>query len=119
MRSAAEASWAVEDTEAEAKIDDEEQVRIFVTGTGSRGEGIVDGSLGAEMEMEMDELTTEEEPVKATGGRDRMDVERVVGDVFRMGKEERVAILVCGPVGLAGEVREEVGKWVRRGRDVW
>jgi hypothetical protein len=34
-------------------------------------------------------------------------------------KRYRVAILVCGPKGLAREVRGLVGEWVKRGREVW
>lgn len=43
----------------------------------------------------------------------------IVDSVFRKGKGERVAVLVCGPAGMARELRRDVGKWVGKGRDVW
>ncbi|KOS17908.1 Ferric/cupric reductase transmembrane component 2 [Escovopsis weberi] len=49
----------------------------------------------------------------------RPDIPQIVDDTFRRGYEERVAVLVCGPAGMASEVRAQVRPWVMRGRDVW
>lgn len=113
MRSAAEAAWAVE-PEARTKLDDDENLKIYLTG---EHEAFVpeDGSV----ELEELEGTREEECVRATGGRDRPDLGGIVDAVFRKGGEERVAVLVCGPTGMAREVRRAVGRWVGKGRDVW
>jgi hypothetical protein len=60
-----------------------------------------------------------EEPVKAAGGRERPDLRKIVDGTFRHGNEERVAVLVCGPKQMARELREQVGRWVKKGRDVY
>ena len=51
--------------------------------------------------------------------RGRPDLRRIVDEVFAGGEEGKVAVLVCGPVGMGRVVRREVGKWVRRGREVF
>ncbi|KAK3713030.1 hypothetical protein LTR37_008715 [Vermiconidia calcicola] len=50
-------------------------------------------------------------------GRPRLDV--VVDLIFTDGMSEKIAILVCGPKGLRSPLRDEVGRWVRKGREVW
>jgi hypothetical protein len=55
---------------------------------------------------------------RARATRKRPDWARLVDDVFRLGGEERVAVLVCGPHGMARDVRAEVDRWVARGRAV-
>lgn len=70
------------------------------------------------------ELTTLSRPdsdsgLRIRGGYARPDFGKIVDEVFRMGGEERVAVFVCGPAGMAGDVRREVGRWVAKGRDVW
>jgi NAD(P)H-flavin reductase len=118
MRSAAEASWAVE-LDTGTKIDDDENVKIFLTRTRADSLSHDQEPIPVDGSIELDELTEIDEPVEATGGRDRPDIEKIVDEVFRAGNEERVAVLVCGPAGMAKEVRKEVGKWVSKGRDVW
>ncbi|EME87388.1 uncharacterized protein MYCFIDRAFT_108114, partial [Pseudocercospora fijiensis CIRAD86] len=49
----------------------------------------------------------------------RPDVAQAVQDVFTQGRTERVGVVVCGPRGLSRNVRKEVGRWVKQGRDVW
>lgn len=96
-----------------SKIDEDENLKIYLTGEH-------DTFVPEDGSVELDEMTgREEECVKATGGRDRPDIGGIVDAVFRKGGEERVAVLVCGPVGMAGEVRRHVGRWVGKGRDVW
>lgn len=118
MRSGAEASWA---TELEVRgfdvLEEDENVKIYITGSSLRDRLFVpeDGSV------ELDELQGKEEDnvIKATGGKERPDLGEIVNEVFRVGNEERVAVLVCGPAGMARELRSHVGKWVGRGREVW
>ncbi|KFY34780.1 hypothetical protein V494_06477 [Pseudogymnoascus sp. VKM F-4513 (FW-928)] len=73
-------------------------------------EGVVDG------EVEMSDLAED-------GGRKkknrRVDMGEVVDVVFRNGEAERVAVIVCGPAGMARDVRNAVGRWVGKGRDAW
>ncbi|KXL50636.1 hypothetical protein M433DRAFT_545724 [Acidomyces richmondensis BFW] len=49
----------------------------------------------------------------------RPDLSRIVEQIFQPGREEKVAVIVCGPRALRQDLRKEVGKWVRRGREVW
>ncbi|RCI11209.1 hypothetical protein L249_7585 [Ophiocordyceps polyrhachis-furcata BCC 54312] len=51
--------------------------------------------------------------------RGRPDLDTVVDAVFRQGHEDPVAVLVCGPAGLAADVRRRVRPWVIQGRDAW
>lgn len=103
VRSAAEVEWA-----AEAVGEVASGVEIVVTRE-EEEDGVVDGGV------EMLDLAEE-------GGRrkrGRVDVGGVVDGVFRKGEGERVAVIVCGPGGMAREVRTAVGRWVNKGRDVW
>jgi NAD(P)H-flavin reductase len=117
MRSGAEASWAtkpqIQDTES---LEDHENVKIYITGSNSRDRAFTpeDGSVELE-ELQRDE----DEPTRASGGKDRPDLGGIVDEVLRAGNEERVAVLVCGPEGMARELRRHVGKWVSKGRGVW
>lgn len=116
LRSAAEAAWAV-DPEARVKIDEDENVQIYVTGgaTGRSPSNIPGGEAG----IELDDFQNIEEPVKASGGRGRPNLGAIVDDVFRKANEKRVAVLVCAPPEMAREVRRHVGRWVWKERDVW
>ena len=49
----------------------------------------------------------------------RPDFRTIVDEIFSFNDGERVAILVCGPSGMGTSVRREVGRWVRKGRDVF
>ena len=49
----------------------------------------------------------------------RPDFRTIVDEIFSADDGERVAVLVCGPSGMGTSVRREVGRWVRRGRDVF
>lgn len=50
--------------------------------------------------------------------RKRPDLRRIVDETFRKSAEERVAVLVCGPDGMAREIRGYVSSWVEKGREV-
>lgn len=118
MRSGAEASWATElETEEVDSLENDENVKIYITGSSLR-DRVFDPEDGS---VELDELQDKEEEgwIKANGGKERPDLRRIVDEVFRTGSEERVAVLVCGPVGMARELRKQVGKWVGKGREVW
>lgn len=52
-------------------------------------------------------------------GRTRPDLKVIVDSLFQEGREARVAVLVCGPAGMAREIRAQLDRWVLQGRDVW
>jgi len=118
MRSAAEASWAV-DPNKRSIVNTDENIEVFVT----RGKfDDVDNTREAVSEegtIELDDLNQVEESIKVRGGHHRPHLQKIVDDTFSHGKEERVAILVCGPAEMAKELRVHVGDWVQKGRYVW
>ncbi|KAH8593927.1 hypothetical protein B0O99DRAFT_626442 [Bisporella sp. PMI_857] len=115
MRSAAESAWAVDQ---ETPLENDDNLRIYMTRTASdqhRDEiAPTDGSV------ELEAIPLVEEPaLKLSGRNERPDLKKIVDEVFRFGLEERVAVLVCGPTKMARELREHVGEWVSRGREVF
>jgi ferredoxin-NADP reductase len=119
LRTASDASWAL-NPESRSRIDEDESVKIFVTQLPTTGteESVIPGNPSA---IELKDLKKGEDEmvVRATGGYDRPDFAEIVDGVFKLGNEESVAVIVCGPAGMARDVRSEVGRWVRKGRDVW
>lgn len=50
----------------------------------------------------------------------RPNTRAIVDDFFHEDEDEgKVAVLVCGPASMGKALREEVGHWVRKGRDVF
>ncbi|KAK3723524.1 hypothetical protein LTR37_001776 [Vermiconidia calcicola] len=43
----------------------------------------------------------------------------VVDHVFTHGVSEKIAVLVCGPKSLRSGLRDEVGRWIWKGREAW
>lgn len=100
---------------------EDSNVRIFVTGkSNQRFRNQYTGS-GVELEdlnrRGRDGVDAEEIFNKVE--RSRPDLARIVDGIFSYGSEERVAVLVCGPSGMARELRSHLGRWVGRGREVW
>lgn len=113
VRSAAEATWAVSPTPGAGggSVLDDRNVQLFLTGD----MGVADTSTG---EVEMTDLRRDGRG-GGGGNRKRPDVRRIVDDTFRKGLEESVAVMVCGPDGMARDVRESVRPWLMKGRRVW
>ena len=122
VRKLVETSWAFPLKQQESKRGSGmEGVEIHVTGqpgvNGNEG-------LGESFEMaERDKLIGEGEDkgllaqgitVKYT----RPDLREVVDETFS-GHAEKVAVLVCGPTSMGSQLKKDVGKWVRRGKDVY
>lgn len=123
MRSAAESAWTNTNTTHQSVFANDDRVKIYVTGV--RADDL-DSSLahpGAEDgSLEMEDLSKDEQQnVLATSGRGTgaPDLGSIVDKTFRYGENERVAVLVCGPTGMAEELRGHVGRWVGKGRYVW
>ncbi|KAK1831279.1 Ferric/cupric reductase transmembrane component 2 [Podospora conica] len=117
VRGREEVAWAA--TEGGMIMEEDENVRVFVTGTAGGGAG--EGASGVEMGTL--QQGGRRRSHGAAAGREvvkgRPDLKGIVDGVFRGGADERVAVLVCGPEAMAREVRGHVGVWARRGRDVW
>ena len=121
MRDIAEASWAFEPEEGKpVTVEQDENMKIYVTEKKDDGPDAERGVIPAGS-LEMDELHWKAEDVLVNGGFERPDLTNIIDEVFRKGNEERVAVLVCGPQGMARVVRKSVGGWVERegSREVW
>ena len=120
MRTEAESSWVAR-SEGAISLQEDDNVNIYLTGSVSLERGFEPGDMGVELdELQGKEGDGEGEAlIKANGGRQRPNLSKIVDEVFAMGNGERVAVLVCGPAGMARELRGCVGKWVARGREVW
>lgn len=138
-RSMADVSWALPADEKE-KEGFTERVRFYLTqntddiaGSSSRGDFTIgeddeqiplgDGEEGIELEEQKKPLMANGSGEKTGSGfsvtAGRPDLTRIVEQVFSQSSTERVAVLVCGPRGLSRALRRDVGKWVKRGRQVW
>ena len=126
VRRLAETSWAF----PPGRPDDSkhlEGVDIFVTGP-HVAESAAAANAASEaresIEMAQRDQLLEEDDDKALAARgitvrySRPNLREVVDEAFR-GHAERVAVLVCGPKGMGDSVRKEVGRWVRKGKDVY
>lgn len=107
VRHARDASWAAETSVAETSLLHDPGVRIFVTGDRSAA-----AHIGADEEEGVEML-------RLGQGEKRPDWEAIVDEVFRLGLEEPVAVLVCGPKRLTRDVRRRVRPWAARGRRIW
>ncbi|KAI8960352.1 hypothetical protein F5Y11DRAFT_358536 [Daldinia sp. FL1419] len=104
VRGAADASWPSDD----AGNDIEDNMQVFLTRTVPR-----DVTLREAVELDSNSYLNPRQIHK------RPDLRQIVDDFFRQGVEERVAVLVCGPEGMARELRSHVGVWAKKGRNIW
>ena len=118
MRSASEAAWAIGSEEG-MNLEGDEHVKVYVTGQSSRDNQHDGELLPVDGSVELENLQVRDEPVKASGGRERPDLRKIVDETFKHGNDERVAVLFCGPQDMARELRGHVTRWVERGRDVF
>ena len=118
MRSASEAAWAIGSEEGR-DLEGDEHVKIYLTGQSLHNNQYAEELLPVDGSVELDVLQSNEEPVKASGGRDRPDLRKIVDETFKHGNEEQVAVLFCGPQNMARELRGHVGRWVEKGRHVF
>lgn len=107
VRGAGDATWAVGGQGGDLMADD--NVKIYLTGyilptQGETEEGVELRSLSGRA---------------ASNSRKRPDLKKIVDDTFRMGSEERVAVLVCGPGDMGTGLRGYVRPWAMKGRNVW
>lgn len=135
-RSMADVSWALP-TDVKEREGFVERLRVHVT---RNAEGIpadTQGSFvvgdeeelaaGAENGIELEEqkqLLSEDGTGERNSGEviaqaGRPDLTRSVEQMFAHSSSERIAVVVCGPHSLSQDLRQAVGRWVRRGREVW
>jgi ferredoxin-NADP reductase len=114
LRSAAEAEWAT-DSEKQT-FAQRSNAHIYLTHPQLRGNALENAF---DEGMEMDEVR---EPVETIAGvkplAGRPDLKDIVDETFSYHVDERVAVIFCGPQNMGRELRNHVGKWVARGREV-
>ncbi|KAL0939529.1 ferric reductase like transmembrane component [Colletotrichum truncatum] len=125
VRGAGDATWAMAADRSPKSIFDDSNVQIFLTGDtlDSETTGPMAGlpaETNPEGEMEMNPMYRDRRRNLFTNehNRKRPNLRNVVDNFFRQGAEERVAVLVCGPSEMGREMREYVGAWVMKGREV-
>ncbi|APA14305.1 hypothetical protein SS1G_11881 [Sclerotinia sclerotiorum 1980 UF-70] len=143
MRDAAESSWALspptqtssEDVDEELKFENsnDADIELYITSPQTSHSTATSPSSSSPPHtstststststhepnnIEMHTLSTPSLPTPKKYSRP--DLRAIVDETFTQGLEERVAVLVCGPPGMAEELRSYVGMWVMRGRNVW
>lgn len=115
LRSAAEASWAI-DYEKQA-FSQSSNVHIYLTRHRLRGNALDDTVHAEGLELnELQESSDMVGGVKPLAGRP--DLKDIVDETFRYNADERVAVIFCGPREMGRELRTHAGKWVTKGREV-
>ncbi|KAK4166564.1 putative ferric reductase transmembrane component [Cladorrhinum sp. PSN259] len=94
-------------------------------GSGSDVEGTPEGGTELSSLFKRRSMTGTEARYYYTAehNRKRPDLGKIVDNVMRTsagggGAESKVGVAVCGPEGMARQLRKEVGRWVMKGRDV-
>ncbi|MCJ1228147.1 hypothetical protein MMC12_004808 [Toensbergia leucococca] len=133
VRRRAEAKWGLEQLREEDGGDAlPEGCEVYVTGEGRRiaEAGAKDEGEDGSIELRERERLLEGEDGDGREGEDGMesdstvrygrpDLKAIVNDVFDGKGTGKVAVLVCGPMGIGEALRKEVGRWVWMGREVF
>ncbi|TID24397.1 hypothetical protein E2P81_ATG02700 [Venturia nashicola] len=133
VRKISETSWALPIPETSGKGGNGREMGaeqdLYITGTGSEdaGAGYKEVDQGESIEMmgergglvgDGDEGVSLEEQGMQIKYR-RPDLRDLVDETFGQGQTGKVAVLVCGPPGMGAQVRREVGRWVKKGKNVY
>lgn len=128
VKSAKEASWGlnmVADLDVSNSLELYETHRSRPKGARSADERMqgVDGIELQEqrrlLDHDGDQGAAIDAPKGCTVRNGRPSFGKSVDEVFTRDKAGRIAVLVCGPAGMANDLRKEVGRWVAQGRDVF
>lgn len=106
VHSPGDATWAPADSTGKSLMDDD-QVQLFLTG--DMGVSSTRNTAGGDIQLD----SRPQHNVK------RPNFQKIVDDIFKTGTNEKVAVLVCGPVQMGRELRRCLTPWVMKGRDVW
>ncbi|KAI5920587.1 ferric reductase like transmembrane component [Camillea tinctor] len=118
VRTPGDATWPVNGNKN--GIMDGDNIQIYLTGnildarnndtTASiRGEQIEMNDISEDRRNRYDRIYDNKRP----------NFQNIVDELFRQSVEDRIAVVVCGPAGMAQELRSCVGVWVKKGRRVW
>ncbi|KAL7797232.1 hypothetical protein V8C37DRAFT_370409 [Trichoderma ceciliae] len=124
IRSAGDATWAVTGNGSEKSLLDDDNVHIYLTENIGTSNDVNDSAgnhhrRDGSIELENVVRGSRQQRTATGNNRRRPDIQKIVDDVFRHGIDEKVAVLVCGPEEMTREVRQRIGPWVIKGREVW
>lgn len=137
VRNAGDAAWGIKYIQDDGGDPPPQGFEVYVSGSlpqqGILGEGgeHVEESIELQERNQLLEATGEDnnrEPSTIESSSNnisrhpgRPNLRNVVDDTFGTDDDEsaKVAVLVCGPLGMGSALRREVGRWVRRGREVF
>ena len=128
VRSAQDAEWGIQTLKSDHDGTVPASLELYVSHSPhahdhqSSAEGNSKNSIELQERENLLSSSTDAPPTALAGAnvrKGRPDLKTVVDDVFSAGAGEKVAVLVCGPKGMGRSLRKEVGRWVRRGREVW
>ncbi|UKZ76354.1 hypothetical protein TrVFT333_004056 [Trichoderma virens FT-333] len=119
IHSAADATWAMADNGSDKPLLDDDNVHLYLTENIGFSSNANDGTRDASIELQNMTRGSRSQRSAASNNSRRPNIQKIVDDMFRHGVEERVAILVCGPEEMSREVRQRIGPWVLKGREVW
>lgn len=106
IRNAGDATWPVSTT-AKSLLEDS-RLQVYLTGLGPDS-GPTEDQDGVEMG----------DVRRGNRNRRRPDLKKLIDGAFQTTRESTVAVIVCGPPGMAKDVRRHVRPWVMKGRSVW
>lgn len=117
IRAAGDATWATSVSgPGEKSVLDDVRVQLYLTSDGSTSAD----SEGDGENLEMENLPSTPSAHQQGFSRRRPDLKKIIDETFRKGKHEHVAVLVCGPSGMARDVRTHLRPWVMdQDRKVW
>lgn len=120
--------WAFPSGDASEREDLVERLAVFVTGNlkGRQAVAALDEEDEAIELAERKDLLSADERAEKSGNLRALDHEvgrpnlrRLVDETFAHGTTEKVAVMVCGPTSLSRKLRDEVGRYVKQGRECW
>ncbi|KAH3499793.1 hypothetical protein KXW24_001031 [Aspergillus fumigatus] len=113
MKTLEEAAWAVGLADGQA-LTQEENVKLYLT----QSYQMCRQKPSPDDSVELEELQSPRAVVWPSAGTGRPDLAKIVDDLLGE-SDERVAVLFCGPPGMGRVLREDIGRYVREGREVW
>lgn len=115
VRSAKEVAWIADLPEFQDVLHDP-QMKLHVTGIGS-GMSVTDSDSVCE---DVDLVHIHHDDNSSQGvERNRPNLRRIVNDIIGQNDTKKTAVVVCGPRGMAEELRGHIAHWVKKGKEVW
>jgi NAD(P)H-flavin reductase len=113
MKTLEEAAWVMGLADGQALTQDD-NVKIYLT----QSYHMRRQKPSPDESVELEELQAQRTVVWSSAETGRPDLGKIVDDVLGE-SDERVAVLFCGPPGMGRVLRENIGRYVREGREAW